>query len=210
MAEHDVAPGPVPPRESSLLAKITFWIMVILVLYIGLASWAGYRKQQDTAGIANQGQDLAGQVAEACSKGGDVARQLGPLCEKANQLKDTPVPSAGPAGVQGLTGPEGSTGATGQTGPSGPSGSPGADGTPGPIGEPGQAGTPGQDGAQGPQGVQGDPGPAGPAGPQGEPGSNGQDGEPPRSWIWTDPLTGFTYTCTRSNSDDDAPTYTCA
>lgn len=207
MTEHAPPQSPEVPKQTSLLTKITFWVMVVIVLYIGVGTWIGIQRQNNTSAVATQGQDLAAQVAAACAKGGDVAKQLGVLCQRANDLKDTSVPPPiGATGPPGLPGIQGDPGPQGLTGPSGPSGTPGQPGMVGPMGEPGTPGTPGTDGSQGPQGPKGDPGATG---PQGEAGTPGSDGKPPASWVWTDPVTGFTYNCTRSNTDDSHPTYTC-
>ncbi len=178
LARHKIKPGPeVEPqlvRTSSMLARVSFGILIALIVYIGWASYLGYQKQQNTQDVANQGQDLASQVKAECAKGGDVARQLGPLCQQAANLEATPV--QGPTGERGPMGPQGvqgPAGPIGEQGVPGPQGQPGVSGPKGETGDTGQAGTAGQNGTPGPKGdpgpagPQGDPGPAGPEGPQG-------------------------------------------
>lgn len=154
-----------------MLAKIAFAGMIVLVLYIGVASWIGYQRQKDATNLATQGQDLASQVKAECAKGGDVARKLGPLCQQAANLDAQPPPS----GIPGAVGPAGPKGDKGDPGTSipGPVGPPGGPGPVGPVGDTGQPGTPGQDGSPGQNGGPGEPGPPG---PQGEPGPAGPEG----------------------------------
>lgn len=88
---------------------------------------------------------------------------------------------------------------------------------PPPEGEPGQDGRDGRDGQDGrpptaaeirtavDQYLAANPPPAGPAGKDGQP---GPAGEPPSTFTML--LDGQTQTCTRSNADDTAPTYTCS
>jgi Collagen triple helix repeat (20 copies) len=209
-ANQDVDPQLV--RTSSRLARFTFAILIIVVVYIGFASWIGFEQRRSAQGLANQGQDLASQVKAECARGGEVAKQLGALCQQAANLEHAP-PAQGPTGERGLQGPIGPQGPEGPTGVTGPSGPPGPIGNTGPVGDTGAKGSDGQSGAQGPAGPKGDTGPAGPTGPKGEPGdpgAKGADGKPPAGWTWKDPITGFSYACTRSNTDDNAPTYTCS
>lgn len=140
---------------------------------------------------ADQAQDLAAQVAQACARHDKTADQLGAACRQARKVAATPIP--GPAGAQG---PTGATGPPGPTGPRGPAGKPGPPGhpgkpgptgshgrtgpggVPGPTGSPGPAGPAGDTGDTGPQGPPGPAGPAGPAGPKGDPGPAGPKGDP--------------------------------
>lgn len=140
--------------------------------------------------------------------------------------------ASGPAGMPGEPGRGGGPGLTGPPGPEGDDGTPGSSGAPGSDGAAGSDGPPGAAGNDGdtitgpqgptgpagpagPQGPAGPAGPVGPAGPAGPAGSGGPDGgtgtpgSPPAAWTFTD-TTGTTYTCTRSNTDDTAPTYSCA
>jgi len=157
-------------RTSSVLARVTFVIMLLVIAYIGVASWIGYQSRQTAESLATQGQDLATQVKAECAKGGEVARKLGPLCQQAADLEKTP-PVAGPAGERGPIGPVGPPGVPGPTGPSG------APGQTGPVGDTGEPGSVGPEGSQGAKGDTGATGPEGPAGPPGEPGSQGPPGE---------------------------------
>lgn len=137
------------------------------------------------------------------SRSGEVdglRRDVNTLSGQVVQLGGTP--AAGPAGApgeQGIPGPRGERGQQGDQGPAGPTG---PKGDPGGPGDPGAEGVSGTAGAAGPQGPAGE---AGPAGPQGEPGA---DGQPPAGWTWTD-RAGQQQSCTRDNTDDSAPHYTC-
>lgn len=62
---------------------------------------------------------------------------------------------------------------------------------------------------QGPAGPAGPSGADGPSGPPGPTGPSGAPGKPPAGWTYTDRL-GLQHTCTRSNTDDSAPTYNCS
>jgi hypothetical protein len=209
-ANPDVDPELV--RTSSMLARVTFAIMLLVIAYIGYTSYVNHKNQAATQDLATQGQDLATQVKAECAKGGDVARKLGPLCQQAANLEQAP-PAVGPTGERGPIGPVGPPGPEGPQGVPGPGGPPGAIGPGGPVGDTGQPGTAGPEGSQGPKGDRGDPGPAGPEGPEGPagpPGETGDTGAPPAGWSWTDPVTGISYSCVRSNTDDSAPTYNCS
>lgn len=174
-ANPDVDPELV--RTSSVLARVTFVIMLLVIAYIGYASYVGYKTQEATQSLANQGQDLATQVKAECAKGGDVARKLGPLCQQAANLEQAP-PVAGPAGERGPTGSVGPAGPQGIPGVPGPQGPVGATGPVGPVGDTGQPGSPGPGGSQGPKGDKGDQGPMGPRGDVGPEGPQGPGGEP--------------------------------
>lgn len=209
-ANRDVDPELV--RTSSMLARVTFAIMLLVIAYIGYSAYVSHRAQQNAQSLANQGQDLASQVQAECAKGGDVARKLGPLCQQAANL-DNKAPAVGPAGERGPQGPPGPEGAPGTPGVPGPVGPTGATGPGGPVGDTGQPGSVGPEGAQGPKGDRGDPGPPGPQGPEGPagpPGETGSTGAPPAGWTWTDPVTGISHSCVRSNTDNSAPTYNCS
>lgn len=158
---------------------------------------------------------LAIQIERECEAG----RLTGVICSNAARAKADPIP--GPRGPEGPIGPAGADG-VGIPGPPGAPGADGRDGQTGLTGPPGPEGDPGVDGSDGAPGSDGDsitgptgpPGPAGPAGPpgaagtDGNPGPAGAPGEPPAAWTFTNP-DGVAYTCTRSNTDDTAPTYTC-
>lgn len=198
---------PVRVRTSSTLAKFTFGLMIVMVLYIGLASWIGYQDKKTAQGVATQGQDLATQVKAECAKGGDVAAKLGALCQQAADLDQKPGPApSGERGPMGPVGPQGPQGIPGQSIP-GPQGVPGQTGPGGPIGDTGQPGTPGQNGTQGPKG---DPGPAGPpgdTGPEGPQGPEGKPGPAPSQFTFPDAtVPGVYHTCTQ---DGSGTTYTC-
>lgn len=170
-------PEPELVRTSSMLARVTFGIAIVLVLYIGIASWIGYQQKQAADGLATQGQDLAAQVKAECAKGGEVAKKLGALCQQAADLEQKPSP-AGPAGERGPMGIAGPTGPRGEPGVPGPGGAPGATGPTGPVGDTGQSGSVGAEGPQGPKGDKGDQGPLGPQGDTGPAGPQGPGGEP--------------------------------
>lgn len=162
---------PVRVRTSSTLARITFSGMVILVLYIGIASWVGYQRKQEADAKAEQGQDFASEVQAECAKGGDMARRLGLLCQQANDVKQNPPPQNGAKGDIGPKGEKGDPG-VGFPGPVGPRGELG------PVGPKGDTGEPGSNGENGSQGEKGEPGPGGPAGEPGAAGSKGDKGDP--------------------------------
>ena len=109
-------------------------------------------------------------------------------------------------GSTGSTGPSGSSGAVGDTGvqgASGPAGADGANATDAQVESAVDAYCSAHAdcvGPAGPAGAQGAQGPAGPA---------GANGQPPSSWTYHDAL-GVEHTCTRSNTDDSAPTYACS
>lgn len=207
---------PDPPENPDLPAKKTMtW--VALVLGVLALVWAGYlqvqnhKKAETATQSATAGQDLATQVQAACAQGGDVARKLGPICQKAADVKANPAPGptgdVGPQGPQGDQGPPGVPGVQGPKGDTGVSGAAGETGVSGPGGDTGATGPTGDTGSQGPKG---DTGAQGDQGDQGPAGTRGSDGAPPAGWTWTDPVTGITYSCTRSNTDDAAPTYNCS
>jgi len=218
---------PIPPpapliKPPPSRARLTWAALVIGVLALIGVTLQGFalQKTADTAkGAAtasqNQAQSLSQQVTDACAKGGTAAAELGPACANAAGIKATPQPAPvngaigpqglpGPQGVKGDPGIQGLPGLVGAHGDPGPVGPPGATGATGPKGDTGATGKAGTDGSQGPQGT---PGAAGPPGATGSTGSTGPQGPPPASWMWTDTL--GTHTCTRSNTDDSAPTYDC-
>jgi hypothetical protein len=130
-ANPDVDPELV--RTSSMLARVTFAIMLLVIAYIGYTSYVNHKNQAATQDLATQGQDLATQVKAECAKGGDVARKLGPLCQQAANLEQAP-PAVGPTGERGPIGPVGPPGPEGPQGVPGPGGPPGAIGPGGPVG----------------------------------------------------------------------------
>lgn len=92
------------------------------------------------------------------------------------------------------------------------------------VGPQGETGKTGEKGEKGEKGDKGDPGR--PPLPEEIAGAveafcresgmcQGPRGEPPAKWTWTDPgptpsdIDDVTYTCSRSNEDDNAPTYSC-
>src|SRR3954471_18409914 len=140
---HKIANPDVDPqlvRTSSMLARVTFAIMLLVIAYIGFASYEGYKARQISDGLATQGQDLATQVKAECAKGGEVAHKLGPLCQQAANLEQAPPPQ-GPVGERGPMGPVGPPGPQGIQGVPGPQGPPGAVGPSGPVGDTGQPGS---------------------------------------------------------------------
>ncbi len=99
---------------------------------------------------------------------------------------ETPMPCAGPRGVQGEPGPrglEGPSGPIGERGPEGPQGEAGPVGPPGPKGKRGLDGLQGDRGLTGNPGISGIRGEKGPAsniqGPRGPKGPQGLSGGPP-------------------------------
>ena len=198
---------------AGLLAIVIAWGAVVAT-----TEKTDVEAQRDSA--TQQVVSLADQIQAECSTG----RLTGLICANAARAKVDPVPGprgpagdAGPAGPAGTAGVPGDNGQPGLTGPPGPEGDPGSDGQPGLVGPPGETGNPGDtvtgpQGPTGPAGPAGEPGPAGPVGPPGGSGADGgpgTPGAPPAAWTFTDG-DGVTYTCTRSNSDDTAPTYSCA
>jgi len=157
-------------RTSSLLARITFGILILVVLYIGIGTWYNLRQKQDADALANQGQDLAAQLQAECAKHLDFYEKNPGLCTKAANLDSQP-PSSGSKGERGEQGTMGPQGIQGVPGVQGPRGDVGGQG---PVGDTGGPGSNGQDGTQGPKGETGE---QGPGGPQGEPGSQGPKGD---------------------------------
>lgn len=163
-------------RTSSMLARITFGIMILVVLYIGIGTWYNLRAKESAQQQASQGQDLAAQLQAECAKGLDFYDKHRDLCVKAADLDAQPTPKSdplqGPKGDPGREGPKGDKGEPGATGPSGAQGQPGDKGQ---VGDTGQPGPGGPEGSQGPKGDKGDQGDVGPAGEPGEQGPKGQD-----------------------------------
>lgn len=174
-ANPDVDPQLV--RTSSMLARVTFAIMLLVIAYIGVASYEGFKERQISDGLATQGQDLATQVKAECAKGGEVAKRLGALCQQAANLEQAPPPKA-VTGDRGAEGPKGDKGDPGVPGVPGAQGPPGGPGPGGPVGDTGQPGSNGPEGSQGPKGDKGDQGPMGPQGDVGPAGPQGPGGEP--------------------------------
>jgi hypothetical protein len=161
-------------RTSSLLARITFGILIVVVLYIGIGTWYNLREKKSAEMQAGQGQDLAAQVQDECAKHLDFYEKNRALCAKAANLDSQP-PVSGAKGERGEPGPMGPQGTQGIQGLQGARGD---TGTPGPVGDTGQPGQSGKDGSQGPKGEPGEPGPGGPQGEQGSQGPKGDKGDP--------------------------------
>lgn len=204
-------------NRRNIIAGTIAGILAVAVVWGAVAAGSGKEDaeaQRDSA--VGQVVSLADQIQDECAAG----RLAGPICSDAARAKADPVPGPrgpeGVAGPPGRAGPAGVAGADGDPGPPGLTGPPGPEGPEGPPGDPGSDGVPGSPGAPGdsvtgPAGPAGPPGPVGPAGepgPAGPPGAAGTSGSPPAAWTFTDG-DGVTYTCTRSNSDDTAPTYSC-
>lgn len=210
-------------RLRGLLTRTRFMfgsVGVALLILVGSVVWANHGRdtadthtqtaEQQRDATARQARAFATQVQQAC----DAGALAGPVCDRANQVAQTPVP--GPTGPRGEPGPPGPSGAAGPPGssipgPPGPSGAPGrpgesVTGPPGPPGPKGDSGTPGPTGPAGPAGRDGSPGARG---DKGDPGPAGPPGPPPES-ITLSGVGGGTYTCHRSGGTDIAPTYTCS
>ena len=157
-------------RTSSLLARITFGILILVVLYIGIGTWYNLRQKQDADVLADKGQDLASQLLTECAKGEDFYQKHRDLCAQAANLDSQP--RSGAKGERGDPGPVGPRGEKGDTGAQGARGDTGSSG---PVGDTGAPGSGGKDGAQGPKGDKGDQGDVGPAGEPGEQGPAGRD-----------------------------------
>jgi hypothetical protein len=112
------------------------------------------------------------------------------------------LPCKGPTGAEGAVGAEGSTG---DTGVAGATGSPGADATDTQVEAAVETYCAAHSDCSGPTGATGA---QGATGPQGDTGAAGANGSPPTSWSWRDEL-GVLHVCTRSNTDDSAPAYSC-
>jgi hypothetical protein len=106
-------------------------------------------------------------------------------------------------GPQGATGAEGAQGDTGVPGSTGATGAAGADATEAQVNDAVNTYCSAHNACAGP------PGPAGAQGIPGDTGPAGADGKPPAAWSWRDEL-GVMHTCTRSNTDDAAPAYSCS
>jgi hypothetical protein len=113
------------------------------------------------------------------------------------------LPCKGSTGATGATGVQGSTGSAGATGSTGASG---ADATDAQVLSAVNAYCSAHNSCSGPAGA---PGATGAKGDTGATGADGTDGKPPAAWSWRDEL-GVMHTCTRSNSDDSAPAYSCS
>jgi hypothetical protein len=161
-------------------------IYVVLLCVALLASGFSIYNQFASDNNASQ---LADQVAKACSDNKALAERQGLNCVQAREVQNS-----GPAIIKGEKGDKGDQGERGYTGDQGAQGDRGASGS---------------NGIDGARGEKGDPGAKGDQGAQGPKGDNGSSGMPPASWTWKDPLTQVTYTCVRSNTDQQAPTYTC-
>lgn len=159
-------------RTSSMLARITFGLLIVVVLYIGIGTWYNLRVQVAAQNQAAQGQDLASQLQAECAKGLEFYDKHRDLCAKAADLEAKPPPAGVTQGQKGDRGDPGPRGPQGDTviGPQGPQGEPG------PRGPVGDTGEPGSNGQSGPQGPIGEPGPVGPKGDPGEQGPPGQEG----------------------------------
>jgi hypothetical protein len=113
-------------RTSSLLARITFGILIVVVLYIGIGTWYNLRDKKSAEVQAGQGQDLAAQVRDECAKHLDFYEKNPALCTKAANLGSQPPVSGakGERGDQGPVGPQGIQGVPGLQGPRGDTGTP--------------------------------------------------------------------------------------
>lgn len=201
--------GPEARKKYQRLTWVAIGLLVVAT------TWLTY--SQVLANIRTA--QLAEKVGQVCAQDSDAAVVLADsgACEQAQEVKAAPGPQGvpGAAGPPGPPGPQGPPGEPGTDGRDGATGAPGPAGVPGMLGPAGPAGEPGANGVQGSPGPPGEQGPPGPAGPAGEPGADGvdgadgEDGRPPVSWTYVDTL-GVERTCTRSNEDDTAPTYSCA
>ena len=205
-------------HTKAVLERRKRWFTVILAglalmilgasLAVNLNFFAEKRLAQGEAQTASeQTQALAEELADAC-KSGKVVRSISGnnLCDKAENLAQTPASTEGPQGAQGprglpgadgadgAVGKTGATGPAGKTGPKGDTGDPGIPGVPGVLGQMGPAGADGVPGPAGPVGPVGPIGPAGPAGPAGAKGDPGDDGSSIDSFTFTD-QDGRTYYC---------------
>lgn len=234
-----------PPRRFRLSRKTTLFLVAVLGLLFLVGSTLYAQRDRDVAdsraqnaegraqsaeGVATDEATKKRQLAEQVQQACDAKDFSGPICQRADQVAEEPLP--GPTGPAGAAGTPGSPGATGTAGEPGQPGTQGAQGTPGVPGvtggegqagrpgDPGQPGTPGATGATGPSGPAGPEGPTGPAGPQGVAGQNGENGSPgaigPQGLPGAPPdtqtfngINGQTYSCSRSGGSDSAPTYTC-
>lgn len=202
-----------PAAEQARNPMMHRWLPIGMILVVagivGLAVLLFITSAHDSDRISTLQQQVDTYVSDANA----LQRQVRGLGATPT-VQVPPIGPVGPAGAngqpgpQGPPGPSGPPGATGPTGPSGGPGSPGASGTPGSNGQPGSPGAAGATGAQGPPGPTGPSGPSGAPGPTGPTGQSGVDGKPPTGWTWTDAL-GRTYTCSRDNTNDAAPTYAC-
>jgi hypothetical protein len=171
------------------------------------------QEAQDLTGVVEQQRDataaqaasLAEQIQAECAAGTLTVA----VCQQAAVVAATPIP--GPTGPQGIPGQAGEPGTAGEPGPAGSAGPTGEAGEPGVAGTDGRDGLDGRDGTDGVDGRDGDPGPTGPSGepgPAGADGRDGEDGAPPASFSID--IDEDTYLCSRDNTDDAAPTYSCS
>lgn len=202
-------------HTKAILERRKRWFTVILVglalmilgasLAINLNFFAEKRLAQGEAQTASeQTQALAEELADACKEGKVVRSISGDnLCDKAENLAQTPASTEGPQGAQGPRGLPGATGDIGATGPTGPTGATGKTGAKGDTGDTGlqglqgllgQIGPAGADGATGPQGPVGPIGPKGDTGATGPSGQDGDDGTSIESFSFTD-QNGVKYSC---------------
>lgn len=174
-------------------------VYVVLLCVAILASGAALYNQLSSDSTSNS---LADQVAQACSQNHSLALAQGLNCGQANDVKQN--------GAAVINGPKGDKGDKGDRGDDGTSiqGPPGAEGKQGIPGESIKGDKGADSTVVGPAGSNGKDGKDGKDGVNGTNGVNGANGMPAASWQWTDP-SGVTYTCTRNNTDDTAPTYVC-
>jgi hypothetical protein len=166
------------------------WAMVVIaILFTSCLSWLTYsqitNKQDAVSSSQNadaskaQAKSLADQVADACAKNDVTVKDL---CNKANEVQQTPqplsptIPIPGPSGKDGVTpsnelllslikplipspivGPKGDTitGPAGTNGSDGKAGKDGVDGVNGKDGKDGTNGVNGEDGADAPTPIDG-------------------------------------------------------
>lgn len=176
-------------------------IYVVLLCVALLASGFSIYNQFASDNTSSQ---LADQVAKACGDNRALALAQGLDCQQAKEVQQS-----GPAIIKGDKGDLGPTGYTGEQGDKGDTGAQGPMGVTGPEGPQGATGDVGLKGDTGDKGSTGETGAKGDTGDKGADGATGNDGAPPAAWTWTDPVSQVTFTCTRSNVDDRAPTYNC-
>lgn len=196
--------------EDRRTRRIIVALSVVAFLALVTTALAVYLGWTDSREEAEAGQDLAGQVRQACEDDQIDTEDLQELCQSAVKVeRGEPGPigpqgEEGPPGLQGEQGIPGPQGATGEQGPRGPDGPRGRAGATGPAGPPGEDGS---DGLQGPPGPKGEQGPAGPQGEQGQVGPQGPQGESayPFTFNFTvpgdnpaEPDRTYTVTCTQS------------
>lgn len=179
--------------------KRTIYVVLLCVALLA----AGFSIYNQFASDNNASQ-LADQVNKACTDNKILAERQGLNCIQAREVQNS-----GPAIIKGDKGDQGERGYTGDTGPQGFEGVQGQRGNPGPDGAEGDVGPKGDQGDKGEPGNVGPKGDTGPEGQKGADGKDGVDGKPPASYTVREPLSGTILTCTRNNTNDNAPTYEC-